>query len=421
MLPTPSNISLCKDLKQYRAFKEHRRITKGERAINNKARVLVTNTSKHDYHVPYDYHTECNLKESLPTEAGDSDLALAQSLLHSNLAASTRKNMKSIEKTFKALVPERPIFEDPKPGDKDLVFLRLIQKKPHLALQTKLQYIKSFNSLLLDKGINPEPDSPLFQRLKIGLKNKNFNAREKDKAPKRQAHTKETISMVAHALAQMVSVTEHPWDKLRVQAVFTACLIAFWGCARLSDLCGAGSSSYSLRTTLLEKDLRLMTKDNKVTGLELFFGSEKVQQAAGNRVQLPRMSNGPLAKLCPVRAYVAYQRMKMKLRPTAEAPWLIDYNGLPMTQRSLNALIDVAITKVYGDSEHMHFLKKLRGHSFRAALPTHMQTMGETFTSEEKRLMGRWRSESSYQLYCKNKTNSRLSIAKTVAAHLGNL
>ena len=80
--------------------------------------------------------------------------------------------------------------------------------------------------------------------------------------------------------------------------------------------------------------------------------------------------------------------------------------------------MDLAIEHVYQDSLYIDALRRLRGHSFRSALPTHMQAMGEELTLEEKKLMGRWFTEQAYALYCKDKTQNRLNIAHIVAKHL---
>ena len=418
-LPTPKEVHLCQSLKVYTAYKQDRRLTKGEKQINNITRVMVSDTSKHDYYCEYSLNMEANLREALPDEVKNHDLQLAQSLLNANIAKSTRKNLQSVQRILTALVPERDVFKDPKPGDKDLLLLRSLQHKPNITSKTRFQYLKSYNSILWAQGVTPPPDSPWFSRMKTGVQNKNFNPRQMAETPKRQAHTKETLAMLAHAFHNMSSKAQGLWEQLRVQAIHTATLIAFWACARLSDLCGAESTtSYSVRTTLLEEDLTLMIDQNEIIGLELFFGSEKIQHLNGSRVQLPKMPDGPLKKLCPVRAYLAYQKLKRNLNPTPKAPWLIDYNGKPITQRALNAYIDKAIETTYGNTEHMHFLRKLRGHSFRAALPTHMQAMGESLTREEKKLMGRWLTEEAYQLYCKDKASNRLQIAKLVAQHM---
>ena len=160
-----------------------------------------------------------------------------------------------------------------------------------------------------------------------------------------------------------------------------------------------------------------MKENGKVVGLEVFFGSEKVPHLAGSRVQLPKIPLGNLQQLCPVAAYIKYQKMKQSLKPRASAPWLIDAGGQPILQRNLTAWLDLAIEKTFGNTQQIHYLRKLRGHSFRAALPTLMQNMGDTLTAEEKKLMGRWLSDSAYQFYCKNKT-SRMHAAKRVINNL---
>ena len=419
-LVVPDGEHLYPTMEHFLTQKEHNRIAAGEPAskrINSKVTLVATNKTKHDHALPLCPTIRSNIMGKLPSETKDLDLDLAQNLLQSNLARSTRKHNNSVQKTLSAMIPERNLFTHPKPGDKELLLLRLTRLKPHLATSTIEQYLKTYNSILLDKGLESSPDSALLQKMRRGLRNKDFNPRLTAQKPKRQAHTTETLSLLTHALASMGPRKQGPWEELRVQALFTAALIAFWGCARLSDLCGAQPSEYSMKTTLLEKDFSLMYENGKVTGLEIFFGSEKVQRLNGSRVQLPKIPQGPLQKLCPVNAYLQYQKLKRPLRPRASAPWLIDHTGKPILQRNLTPYFDQAINKTFGHTKHIQFLRKLRGHSFRAALPTHMQAMGEELTPEEKKLMGRWLSEAAYRRYCKNKT-SRLNTAKLVVNNL---
>ena len=402
----------------YMEKKEHNRLVTGERWINSRVKTTMTHATKHHGHVPPCSQTYTNIQNRLPPETAPADLDLAQKLLKSNLARNTRKHNNSVQRTLTTLIPERDIFANPKPGDKELLTLRLMQKKPHLAASSLKQYLKSYNSILLDKGLDSPTDTHLFKRIIKGHENRNFNPREKAAQPKRQAHTTETLTLLAHALNAMGPTNGGPWQQLRVQALFTAAMIAFWACARLSDLCGAEKNSYSTRTTLLEKDFTLMFEEGQVTGLEIFFGSEKVPHLEGSRVQLPKIPPGPLQQLCPVSAYIRYQKLKKNLHPQASAPWLIDFDGQPILQRNLTPWYDAAIEQTFGNTALIHILRKLRGHSFRSALPTQMQSMA--LTPEEKKAMGRWLSDEAYRLYCKNKTNNRMNIAQQVIDSLQN-
>ena len=418
IIPVPQYATLYNSYQQVQDSERSQQLRAGEKRINSKVCLPVTDNPKHVYSVPYSFETETNLRRVLPPEADDNDLARAQSLLHSNLAPSTRRTLKSIEKTLLALFPERNIFQDPRPGDRSLLLVRLTQRKPDLAQSTQTKYVKAYNSILLNKGIKPPPETHIFKRFLTGHMNQKHNPREAAKAQVRQAHTKQSLTLLTHAFAMMGPQERNLWHTLRVQAVFTASLIAFWACARLSDLCGANTKGYSLRTTLLEKDLSLMTENNKVIGLEVFFGSEKVTQLAGSRVQLPKIPDGPLQALCPVRAYIRYQEMKARLRQTTEAPWLVDHDGRPISHQSLTRLMDLAVETIYSDPRLLHVLRKLRGHSFRAALPTHMQSMGDQLTDEERQFMGRWLTGTAYSLYCKDKTQIRFTAAQAVIGHL---
>ena len=411
-LVAPPGAEYFPSIARYTQKKEHNRLVTGERWINSRVKTVMTHATKHHGHVPACTQTHTNIQRQLPPETAPADLDLAQTLLKSNLARNTRKHNNSVQRSLAAMIPERDIFADPKPGDKELLALRLMQNKPHLESSSLKQYLKTYNSILLDKGWDSPTDTHLFKRILKGHENRNFNPREKAAQPKRQAHTTETLALLAHALNAMGPTNGGPWQQLRIQALFTAAMTAFWACARLSDLCGAEKTSYSTSTTLLEKDFTLMYDNGQIIGLEIFFGSEKVPHLEGSRVQLPKIPPGPLQQLCPVAAYLRYQKLKKILRPQASAPWLIDSDGQPILQRNLTAWYDAAVERTFGSTALIHILRKLRGHSFRSALPTQMQAMA--LTPEEKKLMGRWLSDEAYRLYCKNKTNNRMSIAQQV-------
>ena len=161
-----------------------------------------------------------------------------------------------------------------------------------------------------------------------------------------------------------------------------------------------------------------MKDGNRVIGLEIHFKAEKVAKDMGSRVQLPRVVGGPLEQLCPVLAYQRYQSLKAEFNQCPQAPWLIDSNGKPITQQALLRLINTAVDQAFGGTHHKEYLQKLKGHSFRMALPTHMQEMAAALTKAERKMMGRWASDEAYQRYCKDIRGPRYNTAKKVIAHL---
>ena len=170
-LPTPQHVTVFASGQQVQDSDRSQQLKAGERRINARVSLPVNDNPKHVYPMPYSVETEANLKRVLPSEASSKDLALAQSLLHSNLAPTTRRSLKSIEKTLLSLFPERNIFKDPRPGDRALLLVRLVERKPNLAQSTQTRYAKAYNSILLDKGITPPSETPVFKRFLNGLKN----------------------------------------------------------------------------------------------------------------------------------------------------------------------------------------------------------------------------------------------------------
>ena len=418
LLPRPLDVTVHESPKKKLASEEHARLEKGELKINDRVKMRVTDTSKHHTTASFSKEVDSNLKRAFPKEATRSDRRLAQLMIKSNLATSTRKSMTTAERTLRALIPGRNIFKHPRPGDKGLLLVKLMNQRQDLSDATKLGYIKFYGSILQDKGLQPPPDCPLFKRIATGMKKRLHNPRRKEESIKREAYSIESLKAAAHAIATMASKQRKPWDDLRVQAVYTAMVIAFWACARTRDLCGAERNTYSTRTTLCEQDLTLMKDGNQVIGLEIHFKAEKVAKDMGSRVQLPRVVGGPLEQLCPVLAYQRYQSLKAEFNQCPQAPWLIDSNGKPITQQALLRLINTAVDQAFGGTHHKEYLQKLKGHSFRMALPTHMQEMAAALTKAERKMMGRWASDEAYQRYCKDIRGPRYNTAKKVIAHL---
>ena len=401
-------------------YETHQKLQTGEVVrINRSTSMTRTSHSKYSKQPPFSPALNSTLKANLPPEATPSDLQLAQTLLHSNLAQSTRKVMSTAERTLRSLVPSRDVFVDPHPEDKGLLLLRLKTTKSHLAPSTMLQYMKYYGVILRDNGIEPPPDTFLYIRLASGLRKLTLDPTQARKtARKRAAYSTRTLRLAISAIAKKCKTRGGSWDELLVQAIYTAMLIAFWACARTGELCGASKTSYSWKTTLLERDLRLLEADGE-TVLELFFKSEKVVKESGSRVQLPKIpDNSSYRDLCPVRAYQRYQDLKARLKPTQDAPWLIDDKGRPLTQGNFTSLVNKTIERAYAKSEYRDLMADLKGHSFRSGLPTTMEEISATMTTEEMKMMGRWASEAAYQRYCKGRVNKRLPVAKKVLAQL---
>lgn len=401
------------------AYETHQRIEGGETVkINKIASMTRTQHTKYSKPTPFCPTLHKTLKAKFPPEANEADLSVAQTLIRSNLAASTRKVMSSAEKALRDLIPSRDIFADPHPEDKSLLLLKLQNRKPALAPSTILQYMKYHSCVLRDNGIEPPPDTFTYIRLASGLRKLTLDPAQKLKAArKRSAYSPHTLRLAASAIAKRSKAHGGKWDELLVQALYTAMLIAFWACARTSELCGATRATYSTKTTLLERDVKLLEVEGE-TVLELFFKSEKVIKESGSRVQLPKIDDGPHLDLCPVRAYQRYQHLKQRLRPASDAPWLIDGKGKPITQNAFIKLVHDAIENEYQEPKHKKLMAALKGHSFRAGLPTTIEEISTNLTTEEMKMMGRWTSEAAYQRYCKGRLNKRLPVAKKVLAQL---
>ena len=391
---------------------------KGEiKKINAKYTMRVTDANKYHSKAPLTEELRKALREKMPPETDEGELDLAQGLMNSNLAPTTRRTMKAVENRLQNLIPERDIFKDPKPEDKSLLIVRL-SKDEKLSKVTVLQYMRWYGSIFRNKGVEPPPETFCYERLAGGITKVNQDSEKNQEKTKRQAYSVTKLRLLANALSHMEKNNEKNWGRVQTQGIFAATLIAFWACARTADLCGAENDTYSRKTTLLERDFKLMEKNGEIEGLEVFFKCGKVYKEKGSKVQLPMVSDGSLTDLCPVAAYLQYQEAKSTLKPRKDAPWLINDEGKPFRQQAFTNAIKTAIETTYRNTEIAPLMDALKGHSFRAALPTEIQKMADALTPEESRLMGRWLTEAAHQRYCKDEAGARYKVARRLLSRM---
>ena len=109
-----------------------------------------------------------------------------------------------------------------------------------------------------------------------------------------------------------------------------------------------------------------------------------------------------------------YQRMKEHLQQKPFSPWLVDYNGRPLTQATVAKLIDGAVDQTFRSKLDRRALANLKLHSFRAAIPSELHRLGTQLTAAQRQMMGRWLSKSSYDRYVKSGPRDRFKVAQQV-------
>ena len=302
-----------------------------------------------------------------------------------------------------------------------MLLLKLMKNRKDLADSTKLQYLRWYPVILRDKGIEPPPDTFIYNQMVSAIKKRMHDpAGRKARRSQRHAYSVESLKMTSHAFYKMSERGGGSWHDLRAQAMHALSTICFWAVCRMSDVTGAKIDEYSTKTTLLEQDLKLMEEDGEVVGLEIQFNSEKIAKDFGSTVQLPMVAAGSLTSICPVRAYMAYQKMKEPLQQEPFAPWLVDYDGKPIIQSRVAKLINQAVSKTFAGTLDEETFARLKTHSFRAALPSELHRLGSQLTIEQRQMMGRWLSRASYDRYVKNNPKNRFQVARKVLEEIEN-
>ena len=115
--------------------------------------------------------------------------------------------------------------------------------------------------------------------------------------------------------------------------------------------------------------------------------------------------------VCPIRALKRYDLLKGKL--DRNLPMFCDENGVPLTSRKLNLLLDKYINEKLGFT-----WKKLTTHSFRSGLVSLFGSLG---VSESKlKDIGRW-SSRAYLLYVKLGRSSRAEMNERFINYLKDI
>ena len=160
------------------------------------------------------------------------------------------------------------------------------------------------------------------------------------------------------------SLTKH--DKAMLWSAFT---MAFFGMMRVSEYTSPFLHKMT-QSTLLRKDLDLTENCLKIT-----LRKDKThQRSAPPPIMLTRIPSA----LCPVSAVEKY----LKLRPVkSNSPLYVSYDGTFLTRQRVN------------NELRLHLGPKFTSHSLRSGAATTASSAG--CTSEQIRVMGRWKSDVS--------------------------
>jgi hypothetical protein len=173
--------------------------------------------------------------------------------------------------------------------------------------------------------------------------------------------------------------------KLTGQSIWTCCLVAFWGAFRLGELLGNHEICYDKFSSLLWEDVTL-GKDS----VKIRIKSAKVRGPPGN---LSVLFPVPDRDLCPVSALVRLKNSENNLGMGEEkSPVFRENGGRLLTKKTFLTAVNAA-----NNTGKDYFT----GKSFRAGIPSALESFPSLFRESHLKALGRWRGRS-YQTYMKN-------------------
>jgi hypothetical protein len=197
-------------------------------------------------------------------------------------------------------------------------------------------------------------------------------------------------------------------DKSRYdkQIIWSACVLAFFGSFRFSEILPPSENSFNSFETLLWEDI-ILAEDYVIIKIKI----PKSRNFSGEVVDLFEIEN---SSVCPVKAI---RNLKNKLGSNLDLkkPVFTFENGKFLSLPILNGLLSSLLSPVIGDDA-----QGISGHSFRAALPSSLANSPDIANEEDIRTWGRWNS-SAYKRYTRLKPRQKRVIFNKIVASLKNL
>jgi hypothetical protein len=192
--------------------------------------------------------------------------------------------------------------------------------------------------------------------------------------------------MTFRALNEMKEkIVNKNWKELTKKTFWTCALVAFWGAFRIGELLAKSKWEFDPFSDLTWKDVKLKKKR-----LEIRVKSPKT----GGRDVLSRIFAIDDKDFCAVRAIKRLNKLQIKKKIFSKnAPVFRVGSGENLTRCKFGRMVRAC------------FSKESKGHygckSFRAGIPTEMESLPKLVTDQHVKNWGHWRS-NAYQIYMKD-------------------
>ena len=218
---------------------------------------------------------------------------------------------------------------------------------------------------------------------------------------KRRVVTLPMLKHIGHKLATS------GWSDTTQQCIWSTCLTAFFGSARMGELLAESESAFDPLSTLTWAHVQFRKDDS----ILLFLRMPKSGAKEGEYIDIFPFE-GPC---CPVRALERHYALQKSLgfgRPTD--PVFTLPSGKYLTSAKLNNILRGLLSDIIDYKKDT-----VSCHSFRAGIPSTLSRFPELASSEDIKSWGRW-SSSCYETYSRLRLDQKRKIFKKISKALRN-
>jgi hypothetical protein len=243
--------------------------------------------------------------------------------------------------------------------------------------------------------------NPVVKRIVKGAENLGFYRNIAKES--RKVMTLPLLKLLGH------EISKTGWSEDSKQVFWTACVTAFFGSFRFGELLSSSEQGFNKDETLLWSDV--VFSDNSVL---IHVKISKSRATHGEHIDLFPF---PGHNCCPVRCLQRLKDLSSKRSPRVpldKEPVFAFSSGKLLTSRSLNETLEKLLTPHLSGQAAL-----IRGHSFRAAIPSAMANNPDMASVEDLKSWGRWNSDS-FKLYTRLKLKKKKLIFDKITSILNS-
>ena len=179
------------------------------------------------------------------------------------------------------------------------------------------------------------------------------------------------------------------FSEFDTQIIWSACVLAFWGSFRMSELLPSGQKPHQTCNALTWG--KVFKPQSKQITISIKF-PKSMKDGKADAVDVYKYID---KAYCPVHQLIKLYNLMQDTKKFDNNDFVFRLgSGKLLTLSVLNQIIGSTMAQFF-DGTH-----KFSNHSFRAGLPASMATQPHLFNEEEIKVIGRWTSEA-FKRYCR--------------------